>query len=627
MREIFLLIFWSLLISSVSSLKCREKSFKGEHGCTLKNVDIASNSSEVNIESTEKTVKALKVEHERLRFLPETFLKSFPEIKILHLVKVELMAIDEWTFKQTKLLQDVNLEGNNLTTLPSGTFDDLQDLKTLNLANNKIAEISSNLFAKNRQLESLTLKGNEILRIPGNTFTSLIRLKFLDLSMNKINELKESIFSNNEALTTIDLSNNELAVIGIDTFTPTKNLVNLNLEKNSCDIKNSWFTVNERTVNFDKIRHELSECEPWPFHGCEEDNEEVKNRTLWLRNQLITVKKNNNKEFNAMVEHKAKLNFELTDKIDQTKNFRHVLTMAGRKVKFWENKKQEINQMRAELSRIIEADIPYDVDLTNLEHENGKLERHVDQLKLSTSDQRFLNFDIFCDKPDHPVCEVEGLATPYDQMKIATSPSSSVTVLTVSKSVITFLPSDVFVKLQNLKKLNISASFVHHLKSGTFTMAKNLQHLELTENKITDLPEKCFEGAENLQILRLKGNRIETLSSGTFNGLINLRELDLNSNQIKEIPRNAFNDLANLENLILSNNQIHHLNGDILKLNVNLEGLAFNGNPISSVGEQLIDNCPNIVEVYYGKTKCFAEESNSKDVEAFKLAIKSGCDV
>lgn len=583
-----------------------------------------------SIASTDKTIEALHIENENVTSLPQRWMRKFPECKILHVVGSELKSIDKTTFEETKQLEHINLEKNQITDLFRDTFSELSDLKFLKLDKNKIKAVPSKLFVKNTALEFLSLNFNEIEKIHETTFETLTKLKQLHLSNNKIVDLRDLTFSTNEALTTIDLSHNLLEGVGKNVFEPLKtSLKSLRLENNICIADNAKFTNNDKSLNFNELKVQLEEkCLPYPIKECEEKKQKlIEERDDF--NQKWQDSKNNEetckndaakkqREFDGEIEN---LKRQLAEK---TKEIRNLKARIERLNEVYDNRTAIIEEKNNALDNwnICENKL----NATIIEAINNAVKKD-EGAKFDFRDDKCITFEILCKKSVFGICEAEGVVAQFEDMSLANLRMDEEN-LTISKSFVLFLSDDIFNKFPNLKALKIVESNLRKIRKGNFAGAGNLVHLEISKNLLTEVPENCFKGAEKLESLSLSSNKIENLSPKAFRGLRKLTKLILSQNELTDILGGTFDDLPKLKILHMSGNRFQHLGGDVLTFNINLEVLVINENPnLMTIGENIIDNCRNIKEIYYGLIGCIKERIKYDDIATFKRLIKQKCSV
>lgn len=606
--------------------------FHHQNGCILKKLVITLLEDDVDISRTDKTIKALHIENEIVNFLPRSLMQEFSECRILHVVGSEMKSIDKTTFEETKQLEHINLEKNHLTDLFRDTFSELSELKFLKLDKNKIKTVPSKAFVKNTALETLSLNFNEIGKIHENTFATLTKLKYLYVSNNKIEELRDLTFASNEALMTIDLSHNQLKEVGKEVFEPLEgSLKSLRLDNNKCIADNAIFTNKDKSLNLNDLKDKLvDDCLPFPIKDCQDEKEKLREANDGLKMELQSSKAREARLKAAAAEKQRELENEIEnlkkESTDKSKEIKNLELRVARLNEVYDNRTAIIDEKNLAVDNwnICEQKL---IAKENEAKAKGNLKTEIQSPKVPFGDEKCFTFEISCDRNERGVCNAEGIIAQFENMTLA-SPRIEDEILKISKSFLQFLSADIFSKFSNLKQLEIKDSHLRQISKGNFAAAGNLVHLEISKNPLTEVPENCFEGAEKLETLTLSTNKIEKLSSDAFKGLGRLTKLILNHNELTDILGGTFDDLTSLKILHMSGNRFQHLGGDILRFNANLDVLVINENPaLMTIGESIIDSCPNIREVYYGLIGCVKERIKYDDIATFKRLIKQKCSV
>uniref|UniRef100_A0A8C6TJZ6 Adhesion molecule with Ig-like domain 1 n=1 Tax=Neogobius melanostomus TaxID=47308 RepID=A0A8C6TJZ6_9GOBI len=141
------------------------------------------------------------------------------------------------------------------------------------------------------------------------------------------------------------------------------------------------------------------------------------------------------------------------------------------------------------------------------------------------------------------------------------------------------------VRLPNLHNLLASHNSMTFLSSEAFIYVKQLRYLDLSSNNLQQLDEFIFEPLVNLEVLLLYNNKITTIDRAAFITMINLQKLYLSQNQMSRIPLELVREKSRLEKLSLldmSSNRIAVLPIDELTLLPAYirNGLYFHNNPL-----------------------------------------------
>lgn len=175
-----------------------------------------------------------------------------------------------------------------------------------------------------------------------------------------------------------------------------------------------------------------------------------------------------------------------------------------------------------------------------------------------------------------------------------------------SKSNLTFVPSTIFEKFPNLRRIHLSTgvktisrnSFnnAHQLSAiilreneisvvptSVFSNTRELREIDLGMNKITEIQNYAFEGLENLRNLILSYNQLKTIRQSTFAGASNLVLLDLEHNEIESVEDGAFG-VSTLNTLFLGHNKLKRLSDNIFSGAPNLLAVDLRSNGITHIG-------------------------------------------
>ncbi|XP_025424169.1 leucine-rich repeat-containing protein 70-like isoform X2 [Sipha flava] len=142
--------------------------------------------------------------------------------------------------------------------------------------------------------------------------------------------------------------------------------------------------------------------------------------------------------------------------------------------------------------------------------------------------------------------------------------------LSLTKNNLTYLPTDAFSGLRNLRKLTLDANSISSVESFAFRGLNRLRELSIQHTPLSSLKKFSFSGLQNVTAILLGYNQISVIDEYAFTGTSNIRLILLNNNPLHTVSANAFSGLTNVEHLILPSG-IRHLQPD-----------AFNG--MDSVG-------------------------------------------
>ena len=135
-------------------------------------------------------------------------------------------------YRQSKVLQRVNLDHNQLRYISADDFANLTELLELTLSNNQIAQIADDAFSGLGKVESLSLSGNQLERLDSTWFADMSSLRTLALNDNDIGLIADATFESLKRLNRLSLANNRLRVARKYTFRGMTKLQYLDLDRN-----------------------------------------------------------------------------------------------------------------------------------------------------------------------------------------------------------------------------------------------------------------------------------------------------------------------------------------------------------------------------------------------------------
>lgn len=196
--------------------------------------------------------------------------------------------------------------------------------------------------------------------------------------------------------------------------------------------------------------------------------------------------------------------------------------------------------------------------------------------------------------------------------------------ISISKSLVATLPSDIFNLFENLEWLTVHAGLrnlaqrqlhhatklitlklglnnhLTHLESSLFSNVSTLEYIDLAYNDIADIGENVFGGLSKLQFLYLEGNNITKLKNNTFVGASKLQVLELSRNEISEIEVDAFSGLAELKVLMLNRNHITILQSSIFHSLKHLKRVDLSLNQIAKIDEGVFEGMNHLELIELG---------------------------
>lgn len=113
------------------------------------------------------------------------------------------------SFKDMRILIEIDLSDNHVITLEPNTFLGNERLRILILSGNPLGILSSMQFPTLQHLRNLELQRCNLTEIHGEAFAQLSDLEFLKLDGNKLQYLEASVISNLKKLKTVTLEGNQ----------------------------------------------------------------------------------------------------------------------------------------------------------------------------------------------------------------------------------------------------------------------------------------------------------------------------------------------------------------------------------------------------------------------------------
>lgn len=179
----------------------------------------------------------------------------------------------------------------------------------------------------------------------------------------------------------------------------------------------------------------------------------------------------------------------------------------------------------------------------------------------------------------------------------------------MSESHLTFVPSVLFEKFPNLRRIHFSTGVkslaqdtfknanqlsaiilrenaIEILSFGVFSNAPELREIDLSMNKISEIEDNAFEGLRNLRNLMLSYNHLKTIRRSTFAGLPELSLLDLEHNEIETVNDGCFS-LPQLKTLFLGHNKIKRLTDRSFLGAIDLRAIDIRANGLTHIGHSL----------------------------------------
>lgn len=157
---------------------------------------------------------------------------------------------EEFVYRGLNNLQRIYLKNSQVKYLHRETFKNLKILIEIDLSDNLIEQFDKQTFSGNDRLRIIYLYGNPIKILLSDQFPVLPYLRNLDLHNCNINLIEQTAFSNLDLLEYLNLGKNRLEYLPQNLFNHMKNLKTLNLADNpwncNCKLKkfHNWYLTN-----------------------------------------------------------------------------------------------------------------------------------------------------------------------------------------------------------------------------------------------------------------------------------------------------------------------------------------------------------------------------------------------
>lgn len=146
--------------------------------------------------------------------IPELQAEIFKRAGLVNLQRVFLRnagihSIHADSFKDMRILVEIDLSDNHVTSLESDTFLGNERLRILILSGNPLGTLRNMQFPALQHLRNLELQRCSLTEIHGQAFSRLTGLEFLKLDTNHLEYLEASVISNLSRLKTLTLEGNQ----------------------------------------------------------------------------------------------------------------------------------------------------------------------------------------------------------------------------------------------------------------------------------------------------------------------------------------------------------------------------------------------------------------------------------
>ncbi|KAG1927544.1 transforming growth factor beta activator LRRC32 [Pimephales promelas] len=521
------------------------------------------------------TILRLDLSRNLLQNLTDRDLPSSSTIRHLNLHGNKIQFIQPGLFRDTSLLEELDLSENSLDLYASlkthvGT---LTSVRRLDLSGNGLFTDMSDFFLNDAPvLTNLSLSGNSITKIGRSTFNGSRALKSIDLNNNVIIEIEEGAFESLTGLSDLDLSMNSISCI---TDFNLVRLKTLNLSKNSL----TNFQADDSAQEFELQYLDLRENKILYFP------------VLPQRNKLVYLDLSRN--LLRSVNCSGPL-----EELENLKESGYLMTDPDKPLSLCVNKRHQdfpsllyldlsFNQLKAVPSSFFSSmtaletlNISYnclesftvdddglnsletlDISSNNLQNLSFGLNAlaALHELRLGGNALQTLDAGIFLRLPS-----IRSLHLQQNQLSIC-SPSENPSFGCVQLS-----------SIPTLRYLYLSENGLFSVPPGSL-QGSPLLILDLSQNPGVDVIPASFSGLEaSLSHLSLKGNQLQSLTID-FTVFPNLKSLDLSVNRLTGVS--LWSGDSSLESLNLQNNSLVSLYE--VTLQESLRTLYVGSNPLS----------------------------------------------
>lgn len=162
--------------------------------------------------------------------MPKEFFTTFELAQQVNMSQVRMSTLGLGSFKDARVLKQLDLYGNFIEKLADEVFDGANSLESLNLSRNLVREVECRTFSKLTQMKELLLGENDIRQLCPLLIHELTELAILNISYNQVFHIPSNFFENNVKLRSIDVSYNK--ILAFDVSFPVSQLCYVNVNDN-----------------------------------------------------------------------------------------------------------------------------------------------------------------------------------------------------------------------------------------------------------------------------------------------------------------------------------------------------------------------------------------------------------
>ena len=489
----------------------------------------------------------LSIETGQITTLETHSFSVYPNLTLLHLMKVNMDEIQSGAFEGLPSLQMLSLNGNELNSLPTSAFQTTLVLRFLYLNDNDFHELPHNSICIIKQLAYLYVTGNKLTKLSfPPCYMNISHLGILDLSGYPIEEIHKEDFVNlrYSPIGILRLSNCKLKRLQEDVFAHMRRLSSINLSGNKFetfpeDIFKNLTSLLHLYVSHNRLHIFVPE---------------------WTVNSIV--------EFNIGGNHITSLNFANTQSLSKVKE----LTL-------------DTNRLVNLSSRIF----------TNI----GLYS--VENLSLKQCSLRYINPHAFQNLTRLKTLRLTDnpLTAAVLQQAFMGLPITSLQKLVLDTLHLKDINNNTFVHLagSNVTEIVLDHSGITKIPPALFSNFLELKTLSLKRNKIMIVDGYCFLSLTKLNKLWLDSNNLVYCINPLRTGLTsNLTELHMSGNLIKRVDPECIDGLDELREMYLDNNKLG--SSGLLKYSFtgrDIKSIEFSHNRLTVLANDTLNNMTSLL--------------------------------